>query len=148
MTIPTGTVTHVPSARPCSARKTTGPRQVTRTSGPLPGAPDAGPGHGNLPSGDGTAPASGRAEDAARDTGDGTAARFAEAAATAGGGGGRGTRGTRRGRRFGRRGKIVMWVALSTVAVLVVSGTLVYLKLNANLQSAPLDLGGVRPWRR
>lgn len=35
-----------------------------------------------------------------------------------------------------------MWVAAGTVLVLVAGGALVYLKLNANLQSAPLDLGG------
>ena len=41
-----------------------------------------------------------------------------------------------------------MWVAVGTVLVLVASGTLLYLKLNANLQSAPLDLGEASPWRR
>ncbi len=44
----------------------------------------------------------------------------------------------------GRRRKILMWSAVGTVLVLAVSGTLVYLKLNANLQSAPLDLGGAQ----
>ena len=37
-----------------------------------------------------------------------------------------------------------MWVAVSMVLVLGAGGVLVYLKLNANLQSAPLDLGGTQ----
>jgi LCP family protein required for cell wall assembly len=63
---------------------------------------------------------------------------------TAGGGGGHRRRGARRASRFGRRGKIIMWVAAGMVLVLVAGGGLMYLKLNANLQSAPLDLGGIQ----
>jgi LCP family protein required for cell wall assembly len=60
------------------------------------------------------------------------------------GGGGGHHRGARRAPRFSRRGKIVMWVAAGMALVLVAGGSLVYLKLNANLQSAPLDLGGAQ----
>ncbi len=50
--------------------------------------------------------------------------------------------GSRRARRPGRRRrKILLWVAVGMVLVLLAGGTLLYLKLNANLQSAPLDLG-------
>ncbi len=64
-----------------------------------------------------------------------------EDAAAAGGADGGGRGGMRRAPRFGRRGKIVIWIAAGLVLVLVAGGALVYLKLNANLQSAPLDLG-------
>ena len=37
-----------------------------------------------------------------------------------------------------------MSVAVGTVLVLVASGSLIYLKLNSNLESAPLDLGGAQ----
>ena len=50
--------------------------------------------------------------------------------------------GSHRARRPGRRRrKILLWVAVGMV-LLLLAGTLLYLKLNANLQSAPLDLGG------
>jgi LCP family protein required for cell wall assembly len=66
------------------------------------------------------------------------------AAGAGGGGGGHRRRGVRRAPRFSRRGKVVLWVAAGMVLVLVAGGALVYLKLNANLQSAPLDLGGTQ----
>jgi LCP family protein required for cell wall assembly len=67
-----------------------------------------------------------------------------DAVSAAGGGGGHRHRRTRPAHRFGRRGKIVIWVAAGLVLALVAGGALVYLKLNANLQSAPLDLGGTQ----
>src|SRR6266481_4887024 len=101
--------------------------------GPAPGDPYAGPVRDDVPGG--ITPEGGTA-------GGGTAGGGTAGGGAPGGGGGRRHRGTRRAPRFGRRGKILMWVAAGTVLVLVAGGALVYLKLNANLQSAPLDLGG------
>jgi LCP family protein required for cell wall assembly len=67
-----------------------------------------------------------------------------EDTAPAGAGGGRHQGGARVPPRPRRRRRALMWGALSTVLVLVGSGSLIYLKLNSNLQSAPLDLGGAQ----
>lgn len=47
----------------------------------------------------------------------------------------------RRGPRRGRRRRIVLWTAVGLVVLLLGGVALIYFKLDANLRSAPLDLG-------
>ncbi|HUK69223.1 MAG TPA: LCP family protein [Streptosporangiaceae bacterium] len=99
--------------------------------GPVPAGPLAGPSLANVSADEGTA-APGPGQRDRGPQGDGGGSR---------GGGSRGG-GSRRVRRRGhRRRRILMWVAIGMVLVLILGGSVVYLKLNSNLQSAPLDLG-------
>jgi len=54
---------------------------------------------------------------------------------------GRSRGGARRARRPCRRRKILLWTAVGAVLVLIAAAAMVYLRLDGNLQIAPLDLG-------
>ncbi len=93
--------------------------------------PSAGASSGQIPGGNGEGPP-GPGQQGARRAGQESAA---------GQGRGRSRGGARRARRPCRRRKILLWTAVGAILLLIAAGTMLYLRLNANLQIAPLDLG-------
>ena len=95
--------------------------------------PSADVGSGQIPGSNGEGPPGPRREGACQE------GACQESATAQGRGRSRG--GARRARRPSRRRKILRWTAVGAILVLIAAGTMVYLRLNGNLQIAPLDLG-------